>query len=336
MASVITAPDVFAHPGEFALDWSGGAPPEIYFKDDEFTQKWGQNWGIPVYRWDVMRANNFAWWRRRVAGVKSVFHIFRIDHVLGFYRIYAFPWRPRDNQEFLPLDWNQMLERTGVAPLISRHGMIPAGKTRRRTGVKAKEYLRAILQECGAVRLAGEDLGTVPDYVRPSLHALGIAGFKIPQWEVRHARITPGSEYDPLCVATYATHDHKPVRAMWQEAFEQEIATSDQARQDIYRMADFAGFGSLNGQTDFDREFYPAMMHALFRCNAWIAVVMITDLLAQRDRFNVPGTAAETNWTRRLRMSVPHLRSSRSVTDRIRVVKQLLETTGRTSRDARR
>ena len=41
---------------EFALDWSGGAPPEPYFKDDEFTQKWGQNWGIPLYRWDAMRA----------------------------------------------------------------------------------------------------------------------------------------------------------------------------------------------------------------------------------------------------------------------------------------
>ena len=40
----------------FHLDWSGGAPPEPYFKDDEFTQKWGQNWGIPVYRWEAMGA----------------------------------------------------------------------------------------------------------------------------------------------------------------------------------------------------------------------------------------------------------------------------------------
>src|SRR4051794_16799344 len=105
--------DVFARPNEFALEWAGGAPPEPYFKDDEFTQKWGQNWGIPVYRWDAMRSNGFAWWRRRVAGVRAVFHIFRIDHVLGFYRIYAFPWRPTRNDEFLPLKWNEMLEKTG-------------------------------------------------------------------------------------------------------------------------------------------------------------------------------------------------------------------------------
>src|SRR3984893_13563411 len=94
--------DVYAHRDEFALDWSGGAPPEPYFKDDEFTQKWGQNWGIPLYRWDVMRARNLDWWRWRVRGVRTIFHVFRIDHVLGFYRIYAFPWRPERNPEFLP------------------------------------------------------------------------------------------------------------------------------------------------------------------------------------------------------------------------------------------
>ena len=105
--------DVFARPNEFALDWSGGAPPEPYFKDDQFTQKWGQNWGIPLYRWNVMRTNNFAWWRERVRGVRNFFHVFRIDHVLGFYRIYAFPWRPLRNKEFLSLSWDEMLQRTG-------------------------------------------------------------------------------------------------------------------------------------------------------------------------------------------------------------------------------
>src|SRR4029453_1794822 len=51
--------DVFARRDEFVLDWSGGAPPEPYFKDDQFTQKGGQNWGLPLYRWARMRGNNF-------------------------------------------------------------------------------------------------------------------------------------------------------------------------------------------------------------------------------------------------------------------------------------
>jgi 4-alpha-glucanotransferase len=193
---------------------------------------------------------------------------------------------------------------------------------------EGEEYLRALLHECGATRLAGEDLGTVPDYVRPSLQSLGIAGFKIPQWEVRHERLTPGQEYERLCVATYATHDHKPVRALWEEAFEQPASTSDQSRQDLWRIAQFAGI-EVSDRTDFEREFYPPIMDALFRCNAWIAVVMITDLLGQSDRFNVPGTAAETNWTRRMRMSAARLRSSRGVRERMRLIKRLLEATGR-------
>src|SRR6266480_5808656 len=101
--------DVFARPDEFMLDWFGGAPPEPYFKDDAFTQKWGQNWGIPLFRWERMRAKNFQWWRERVRAVQSAFHLCRIDHILGFYRIYAFPWRQRKNNEFFPLNWNQML-----------------------------------------------------------------------------------------------------------------------------------------------------------------------------------------------------------------------------------
>src|SRR5947209_1101909 len=105
--------DVFAKRDQFVLDWCGGAPPETHFKDDKFTQKWGQNWGIPLYRWPAMRERGFDWWRQRVRAVANCFHLFRIDHVLGFYRIYAFPWRPQQNKKFLGLEWNQMLEKTG-------------------------------------------------------------------------------------------------------------------------------------------------------------------------------------------------------------------------------
>ena len=183
--------DVFAQPHEFDLEWSGGAPPEPYFKDDEFTQKWGQNWGIPVYRWPAMKSNDLAWWKRRVTGVRNVFHVFRIDHVLGFYRIYSFPWRPKWNETFLPFDWNQMLERTGgqfphfVPRDDSNHESAEANCR------EGESYLRTILGACGETRLVGEDLGTVPNYVRPNLRSLGIAGFKIPQWEAHHDYVTP-------------------------------------------------------------------------------------------------------------------------------------------------
>jgi 4-alpha-glucanotransferase len=322
--------DVFARPNEFVLDWFGGAPAEPHFKDDAFTQKWGQNWGIPLYRWDRMRANNFQWWRERVRGVRRIFHLCRIDHVQGFYRIYAFPWRPRTNKEFLPLDEHQMLQRTGGrAPhFVPRDDETPQNREANKR--EGEEYLRIVLKETGGARVIGEDLGVVPDYVRPNLRSLGIAGFKIPQWEVRDGMIIPGDMYERLSVATYATHDHEPIRALWNEAFGDPASNiGEQARATLEKIANFAGLNSKMDELDFEKDFYPAMMEALFRCESWIAMVMITDLLARKYRFNVPGTKANLNWTRRMQRSLRQLSSSRKEQRQMQLIHALLEKTGR-------
>jgi 4-alpha-glucanotransferase len=322
--------DVFAHPDEFVLDWFGGAPPEPHFKDDVFTQKWGQNWGIPLYRWDRMRANSFQWWRERVRGVRRIFHLCRIDHVQGFYRIYAFPWRPRLNKEFLPLDEHQMLQRTGGrAPhFVPRDDETPQNREANKR--EGEEYLRVVLEEAGDARVIGEDLGVVPDYVRPNLRSLGIAGFKVPQWEMHDGMIIPGDRYERFSVATYATHDHEPIRALWNEAFGEPASNiGEQARATLEKIAIFAGLNSKMDELDFEKDFYPALMEALFRCESWIAIVMITDLLARKYRFNVPGTKANLNWTRRMQRSIRQLSSSRKERRRMHLIHELLEKTGR-------
>ncbi len=343
--------DVFSRPNEFMLDWFGGAPPEPHFKDDAFTQKWGQNWGIPVYRWSAKRANNFQWWRERVRATRRIFHLFRIDHVQGFYRVYAFPWRPQRNKEFLPLNQQQMLERTGGrAPhFIPRDDDTPEHREANKR--EGEEYLRVVLEEAGAARVVGEDLGVVPEYVRPNLQSLGIAGFKIPQWEIRDGIVIPSDKYDRLSVATYATHDHEPIRALWEEALElPNSETGKQARETLEKIALFAGLGApsqgtavssppnqswadwkppLLDQFDYENDFYLAVMDALFRCNSWIAIVMITDLLARKYRFNVPGTRANLNWARRIQRSIAQLRSSRKEQRRMQLIHELLVKTGR-------
>ena len=321
--------DVFARRDEFMLDWCGGAPPETHFKDDQFTVTWGQNWGIPLYRWEAMCARKFDWWRQRVRAICHSFHVFRIDHVLGFYRIYAFPWRPQQNKKFLTLDWNQMLERTGGrAPhfMPRDDSMAENCETNRREG---EEYLRVVLEEAGDAKVVGEDLGTVPVYVRPSLRSLGIAGFKIPQWEFYDGRVTPGAEYERLSVATYATHDHPPLRALWAEASGDAKATSDQPRFELEKIAMFAGFRRTSEQIDFEKDFYPAIMAGLFHSESWMAIVMITDLLARKYRFNVPGTAGSGNWTRRMQRSISQLRASKTEQRRMRLIRELLEKSGR-------
>jgi len=322
--------DVFSRPDEFMLDWSGGAPPEPTFKDDAFTQKWGQNWGIPLYRWSAMRAKDFQWWRERVRAVRRIFHLFRVDHIQGFYRIYAFPWRPTRNKEFLPLDQHQMLERTGGRGphFIPRDDETPENREANKR--EGEEYLRVILQEAGVARVIGEDLGVVPDYVRPDLRSLGVAGFKIPQWEIHDGMIVPGERYDRLSVATYATHDHQPIRALWEEALDNPNSErGQQARVTIETIALFAGFRSKIEQLDYEKDFYPPVKDALFRCNSWIAIVMITDLLARKYRFNVPGTKANLNWTRRIQRSIAKLRSSRKERTRMQLIHELLVRSGR-------
>src|SRR5438477_653024 len=327
--------DVFSRPDEFVLDWSGGAPPEPHFKDDAFTQKWGQNWGIPLYRWSAMRTNNFQWWRERVRAIRRIFHLFRIDHVQGFYRIYAFPWRPRLNKEFLPLDERQMLERTrGCAPhFVPRDDNTPENRELNKR--EGEEYLRVVLEEAGIGRVIVEDLGVVPEYVRPNLRSLGIAGFKIPQWESYNGMIIPGEAYERFSIATYATHDHEPIRALWNEAFEHPASdTGAQARATLEKLALFArlrqGYGGQAGlnskidELDFEKDFYPAIMEALFRCDSWIAMVMLTDLLAREYRFNVPGTKASLNWTRRMPRSIGQLRCSRKEQMRMQLIHDLL------------
>ena len=72
------------HPHLFHLDGQAGAPP------DDFARE-GQNWGFPTYNWEAMRIDGFQWWRQRLAHMSRYFDAYRIDHVLGFFRIWEIP-----------------------------------------------------------------------------------------------------------------------------------------------------------------------------------------------------------------------------------------------------
>jgi 4-alpha-glucanotransferase len=76
--------DVWCEPELFHTDTQAGAPP------DAFAVK-GQNWGFPTYNWPRMKEDGFTWWKRRFAQMSCYFDAFRIDHVLGFFRIWTIP-----------------------------------------------------------------------------------------------------------------------------------------------------------------------------------------------------------------------------------------------------
>ncbi|MDE6811258.1 MAG: 4-alpha-glucanotransferase, partial [Muribaculaceae bacterium] len=76
--------DAWQSPHLFNMDCSAGAPP------DDFSVL-GQNWGFPTYNWEVMAADGFQWWKSRFRKMSDYFDSYRIDHILGFFRIWQIP-----------------------------------------------------------------------------------------------------------------------------------------------------------------------------------------------------------------------------------------------------
>jgi len=321
--------DLFSTPEIFDAHWSGGAPPEKVFKSDPFTEKWGQNWGVPMYRWEVLHETGFAWWKERVRRVREVFHLFRIDHVLGFYRMYGFPWRPCRNAEFLPLDEHEARARTGgeLPRFIPRDDSTWENREANRR--EGESSLRALLEEVGEYRLIGEDLGVVPDYVRPSLASLKIAGFKIPQWERQpNWHLVCGRDYDRLSIATYATHDHLPLAALWKQMCDAAEAGDGHQRWELEQLGAFAGIG-IHAPQPFTTEIHEALLAALFQSNSWIAVTMITDLFGGTQRFNVPGAVDDSNWSERLNRTPAQWRADAELMAKMGRIRRFLEMSGR-------
>ncbi|MDR0313193.1 MAG: 4-alpha-glucanotransferase, partial [Treponema sp.] len=74
--------DVWSQPEIFNLDLSAGAPPDMYAPD-------GQNWGFPTFNWKVQEQDDYAWWKARLKSAEKYYSAYRIDHVLGFFRIWS-------------------------------------------------------------------------------------------------------------------------------------------------------------------------------------------------------------------------------------------------------
>ncbi len=79
-----TSVDAWISPRLFNMDCQAGAPP------DDFSVL-GQNWGFPTYNWEEMNKDGFAWWKARFRKMSEYFDAYRIDHVLGFFRIWQIP-----------------------------------------------------------------------------------------------------------------------------------------------------------------------------------------------------------------------------------------------------
>ncbi len=186
-----------------------------------------------------------------------------------------------------------------------------------------------VLEAAGDTRLIGEDLGTVPDYVRPNLTALGHRRVQDPHLGAGppHRRSAAGQRLRAAFAGDFGTHDHEPLRALWNRWQQSppderaELAQARPVRRHLRRRM---------RRRAFTERVHDRLLAALFRSNSWIAVCMITDLLARDERFNVPGTAADSNWSQRMHVTLETLCEDPAHRQRTAAIRA---TAGRAGRD---
>jgi 4-alpha-glucanotransferase len=267
--------DVWARQDEFSLDLSVGVPPDAFSAT-------GQDWRLPAYRWDVFAARDFEWLRQRARRNADLFDGYRVDHLVGFYRMYV-----------RPLDGGRLLDG-GVAGTY-----MPAVQAEQ---IALGERVLTIFREPGTEIIA-EDLGVVPDFVRESLARLAVPGYRVFRWE-RHWRVEgqpfrEPAEFPSLSVATSGTHDTEPLAIWWEQAPEKE-------KQAVLEIPSIRDRLSVDDRARAIREpaLPPAvlatLLEALFASGSDLLILPIQDVFGWRDRINQPATIGTQNWTWKL------------------------------------
>jgi 4-alpha-glucanotransferase len=270
--------DVWARRGDFRLDARVGVPPDAFSAT-------GQDWGLPVYRWDVMAREGFPWLTERGRRMADLYGLYRVDHVVGLYRTYFFP-SDGSAPDFIPVgEEAQTCNGERVLSLFSR-----------------------------GARVIAEDLGTVPDFVRASLERIGIPGYRVLRWEREwHDAGQPFRDppsWPALSVATTGTHDTDSVADWWD-------GMPDDERRAFLALPALAPLRA-RGATSFDEGVRDALLELVYGSGSDLLLLPFQDAFGMRERVNVPGTVNEENWTYRTPRDLAALHADRASLDRLR------------------
>jgi len=248
--------DVWSRQAEFDINREIGAPP------DAFSET-GQRWGLPAYNWNVIEENKFDWWRSKVKKAAEFYDLFRIDHMVGFFRTWVIPRDVGHKPDF---------------DIKDEHGQRERGR----------RFLQAVSGASPMLPVA-EDLGLIPPYVGEVLRDLGIPGYKVMRWEKTKdgaSYINPET-YSPVSLATSSTHDNEPLADWWDTVDPVEkklfwkLVSGEDSRPPAYTKAREKALASLLG------------------AGSRIIILPIQDIFGSKDRVNTPGTLGDHNWTYR-------------------------------------
>ena len=186
---VWTEPELFQLDEEYTPKEVSGCPPDAFTED-------GQLWGNPLYDWEYMAEDDYAWWVKRIDYMCSVFDVLRIDHFRGFESYYAIPAGDKNARR---------------------------GRWRPGPGIALFEEVK---KQLGNKKIIAEDLGFLTPQVYKMLEKSGFPGMKV--LEFAFDRNNPGlSEYLPYyynenCIAYVGTHDNDTALGWYESLCEED------------------------------------------------------------------------------------------------------------------
>lgn len=267
--------DVWSNQRDFRLDSTVGAPPDAFSAN-------GQDWGLPAYNWEAMENNDFSWLRRRARRAAELFDMFRVDHVVGFFRTFIWPKYEDARPYFSPANEPEQL-------LLGRR-------------------LMHVFQPGGA-QVVAEDLGTVPNFVRQALAEMRIAGYRVLRWEREWEQwgqpFRDPAHYPAVSVAVSGTHDTETLASWWENMPIEERRA----------VCQIPALRSLNPETAryFDTTAHQALLEALYGAGSEYTILPIQDVFGIKDRINLPASVGPENWTYRLPMTISAMRQDAAV-----------------------
>jgi len=185
--------DVWSHPELFHLD-EAGRPTAVAGVPPDYFSPTGQRWGNPLYRWDVMRADGYAWWIRRLRAVFSHVDSVRLDHFRGFEAYWEVP------------------------------AAAPTAETGRWAPGPGRRFLKAVQAALGDLPIIAEDLGVITPGVVKLRDGFGLPGMKILQFafggDPEHEFLP--HNYPVRCVVYTGTHDNDTIAGWYASAPESE------------------------------------------------------------------------------------------------------------------
>lgn len=303
--------DVWREPEVFARELSAGAPPDSLFG-------LGQNWGFPPAHPDHMRRQGYRYFRSVIGNLLRYGRVLRMDHVMGLHHMYCIPHG-----------------------MDARHGVYVRFPAEEMYAVLSLESHRH------EALIVGEDLGTVPSYVRTAMSRHAVHRTYVMQYEAWPGSKEPLPEPKRLSVAALNTHDMPPFAAYWQgldtdDRLDLGLLTEEQAEEERRRMAktrqaivrELQRRKLLGPGEPTIEDVEKALLVTLGRSRAHVVLTNLEDLWCETRPQNVPGTTEErVNWRRKARYSLEEMQKLPGVTGTLRALDEAR--TGKLRRESR-